>query len=127
MNKLSNETNWAYALMQAIVLIEVCLGKVHWLFLLMLPFGYGFTWLYCKIFFWDKRKPFEIIVSSPHFRIGDLLKFGSNSTALVTGINDEGMQIRLNVYPVKVSKYKLINKAKFIYIRFSSWLRNKVR
>jgi hypothetical protein len=126
MNKISWETTLAMALMELIIVLEVFIGKLPIWSMILVPIAYGLLWLWLKIFLWDKRKQFDITISSPEFRKNDLITINrSGQTALVVKVNaDLGNRIILTVFPIKVSKNKIANICRLWFIKTGCWLRS---
>lgn len=126
MYRISKKTKVGYGI---IFLIHIWLAFnniISYYYLLICPIVYALMYLCIKIFIWDKRKQLNIILSKNAFRKGDLISIcGSEQTVLVlkvnTGVNN---QITATVFPLKTTKYKLVNFAGLWYVKIGYWLRN---
>lgn len=126
MNIISKETTLAMSLMELIVIIEVFIGNLPIWTLIIIPVSYGLLWLILKIFIWDKRRQFNITIASTEFRKNDLITINrSGQTALVVKVKaDLGNRIILTVFPIKVSKSKIVNICRLWFIKTGCWLRS---
>lgn len=129
MNKISIETNIGFGLIFSVLFWAAVDGKVPFSLLLMPPIVYTIMYLFIRIFIWDKRRQFNITLSQNAFRKGDLISIGrSEQTGLVLKVNaGVNNQITATLFPLKVTKYKLVNIARLWYVKISYWLRSVER
>ncbi len=126
MNKISIETKIEFGIIFSVSFLAAVDGKVPFVLLLIPPIAYAIMYLFIRIFIWDKRKQFNITLSQNAFRKGDLIFIGrSEQIGFVLKVNaGVNNQITATVFPLKVTKYKLVNIARLWYVKISYWLRN---
>lgn len=86
------------------------------------------TYLYIQIFIQDKKKQFDIILSTWVYKKNDIICTGkSDATVIILDAIVNKNHTLVICYPIKRSKYKFINLIQHKYIRLGYYLRTKFK
>lgn len=126
MNKISIETNIGFGLIFSVSFWAAINGKVPFALLLMPPIAYAIMYLFISIFIWDKRRTVKLTMNTPGFKKGEVLKIGgSGQKVIIVDVKQIDIRtISCTTFPIKTSKYKIVNIARSLYRNVSCYLRN---
>ncbi len=76
----------------------------------------------CPVFVWDKRKEFKINFNNCPFRKGEIICMHTHgSLAIILEVDGNSV----TAYPIRKTKFTLINIIHVRFIKLSHYLRNK--
>jgi hypothetical protein len=129
MNKISIETNFGFGMIFLLPLWAAVFGKIPFTVLLILPFTYAIMYFFISIFIWDKRKTAKITMVASGFKKGEVFKIGSSGKQVI--IMDvkqiDARTILCTTFPIKISKYRIVNVSRAYYRNFSFFLRSIIK
>jgi hypothetical protein len=123
MNKISTSTNLGFVIIQMCFIYLFFDNKVSWWWLTAAPLFYLLMWFIIKVFIWDKMRQFDIRLSKPAFKVGDLI-FTSGSESIILGVKLSNNEAVYTAYHVRKRNSKLLSRINLFFIKLSYQLRS---